>query len=210
MKNLKYGSLLALVLIPLTGSLQAGTPPIRITSGQTITVPGNYILINDYTSPNGGGLAFRISASNVTLNLGGHTVTSDQGINIDQFDTGGLPLTNARVYNGRIVNGGGAAVSIHGSDCLVYGLNIKTTAVTGCSCGTGIEIQYGQYNHVHDCVLTGQEAEWAFHLFFDASHNTIQNCTLAGFFLFTIDEQDQAGAVGDNNFIGVQWANPTP
>jgi hypothetical protein len=45
MKNLKHGTLLALVAS--IGSLQA--TPTRITSSPIITVPGSYVLANDIT-----------------------------------------------------------------------------------------------------------------------------------------------------------------
>ncbi len=207
MKNLKYGTLLALVLIASIGSLQAA--PTRITAPQIITVPGSYVLANDLTGTSGGA-TIEIQASDVTLNLNGHAITATQGdgIIIDQFDTGGLTLVNVRVSNGRIV-AGGYGVIIDGSSCLITGLNITVG-----QSGYGFSIEHGQFNRVHSCILTGQQgANTAIGLFL-ASHNTIQNNTLAGVYSFTIDEQDQAGStftvVGDNTFSGNQFASPTP
>jgi hypothetical protein len=199
MKNLKYVALPALVLIASLGSLQAA--PTRITSPQIIAVPGSYVLVNDITG------TIEIQVSNVTLNLNGHTITG--GIGIDQFEfnnSGNATLINARVSNGQIVGG----VGLSGSECLITGLNITVG-----QSGFGFNIEHGQYNRVHDCVLTGlQGARTPFSLFL-TSHNTIQNCTLAGTFLDTIEEQDQVvgssilTVVGDNTFSGIQWASPT-
>jgi hypothetical protein len=62
-------------------------------------------------------------------------------------------------------------------------------------------------------VPTGQTARAAFGVF-PASRNTIQNNTLAGIYVDTIEEDDQAGTfltvIGDNTFTGNQFANPTP
>jgi hypothetical protein len=121
-----------------------------------------------------------------------------------QFDAGLSPVINARVSNGRIV-AAGSGVAISGSECLITGLNITTNFI-------GFNIDHGQFNRVQNCVLTGQQARTPFSLFL-TSHNTIQNCTLAGTFLDTIEEQDQAGAaytvIGNNTFSGIQWASPT-
>jgi hypothetical protein len=113
------------------------------------------------------------------------------------------------VSNGQIV-AAGYGVIIYGSSCLVDGLN-----VTIGQSGTPIEIEHGNFNRVHNCVLsaaTGQTARAAFTLFL-TSHNTIQNNTLAGIYDDTIQEDDQAGTfatvVGDNTFIGNQFASPT-
>jgi hypothetical protein len=192
---------LGLIMSALT--LQgAFTPQTRITTSQSITVPGNYVLANDITSAT---IGIHIQASNVILNLNGHTITAVDGIWIDQFDTIGSPLVNARVSNGRIVTTG-YAITITGSDCLVTGLNLTVGQSE-----FGFNIEHGQYNHVHDCVLTGQHARTPFSLFL-TSNNVIQNCTLVGTFLDTIEEQDQAGTitvVGNNTFSGLQWAKPT-
>ena len=210
MKNLKYVALPALVLIASIGSLQAA--PTRIMVPQIITVPGSYVLAN--ITGTSGGAAIEIQASDVTLNLNGHTITATQGdgVIIDQFvgNNTNVTLVNAHVSNGRIV-AGNVGVSIAGSDCLVNGLNI-----TIAQSGFGIEIEHGQFNRVRSCVLsvpTAQQGRAVFSLFL-ASHNTIQNCTLAGTYVDTIEEQDQAGAaftvIGDNTFSGNQFASPTP
>ena len=187
-------------------------PPTKINAPQVITVSGSYILANDITasaSAAGNRDGIDIRADDVTLNLDGHTINISQGnngtgITIDSSD-------NARVSNGTIiVNGGGGAVKISSSYCLVNKLNITVAAGT-----TAIELDRpGNYNRVLNCMVsgpTGQSNTAAFFLFL-TSHNTIQNNTLAGTGSDTIIEQDQAGALtvaGDNTFIGNKFANPT-
>jgi hypothetical protein len=214
MKNIGFSALLALVLIAFIGSLQAGSMATRITAPQIITVPGSYVLANDITGTSTGA-AIEIQASDVTLNLNGHTITSSQvsGIIIDQFvgnNSGNATLVNAHVSNGRIV-AAGLGIGILGSYCLVNGLNITMS-----QSGISIEIEHGNFNRVQNCVLsvaTGQTGRAAFGLFW-ASHNTIQNNTLTGNYVDTIWEDDQAGTfltvVGDNTFSGNQFGNPTP
>jgi hypothetical protein len=152
MKSLNYGALLALVLIASIGSLQAA--PTKITASQTITIPGSYVLANDIT----GGIG--IQASDVILNLNEHTITTQGGISIGQFDTGGLPLVNVRVSNGQIIaTSGGTAVAIFGSSCLITGLKITVglAPIPGFGFGgTAIEIEHGNFNRVHSCIITGQ------------------------------------------------------
>ena len=175
----------ALGLIMSALSLQAA-PPTRIMAPKIITVPGSYVLANDITGTSTGA-TIEIQASDVTLNLNGHTITSSQvnGIIIDQFvgnHSGNATLVNAHVSNGRIV-AAGLGIGIFGSYCLVNGLNITMS-----QSGISIEIEHGDFNRVQSCVLTvttGQTGRAAFGLFW-ASHNTIQNNTLTGNFVDTI------------------------
>ena len=90
-------------------ALQAA-PPTRITTPKIITDPGSYVLANDIIGTTAGNV-IEIQASDVTLNLNGHTITASQGsgIFIDQFvgnNTGNATLVNAHVSNGKIVAAG--------------------------------------------------------------------------------------------------------
>ncbi len=101
-----------------------------------------------------------IQASDVTLNLNGHTITATvaTGISIDQFvanNTGNATLVNAHVSNGKIV-AAGLGVLISGSSCLVNELNI-----TSGPSGTPIEIEHGNFNRVHSCVLSAAAVDVA-------------------------------------------------
>jgi hypothetical protein len=212
---------LTALLMAFTTSLRAATPT-KITAPEVITASGNYVLANDIVGTIGSGpeatIAIFIQASDVTLNLNGHTINAGQqalGIGIAQFvgnDTNNPTLTNVRVSNGKIIAASG--ITIGGSDCLVSGLNITI----GTS-GIGVNLSHGNFNRVHDCVLNapngsplGNQARAAFELSL-ASHNTIQNCILIGIYVDTIEEDDQAGTfatvIGDNTFSGIQFANPT-
>jgi hypothetical protein len=186
--------------------------PTRITASQIIRVPGSYVLANDITGTSGGAV-IEIQASGVTLNLNGHTINASkgEGIIIDEIDStnNNAPVVNVHVSNGQIV-AHAYGVKVYGSSCLVTGLNITVGAS-----GIPIEIEHGNFNRVHSCVLsatTGQMGRAAFGLFW-TSHNTIQNNTLTGVYVNTIWEDDQAGTaftvVGDNTFSGNEFANPT-
>jgi hypothetical protein len=198
----------------LLSVLTAHAAPTRITSPQIITLPGSYVLVNDITRPSGGAIiTIDIQASDVTLNLNGHTINANggEGILIDSNDINNnrSPVVNVHVSNGQIV-GASYGVTIYASSCLINGLNITVGAT-----GTPILIEHGNSNSVHSCVLsaaTGQTGSAVFSLFL-TSHNTIQNNTITGVFDGTIDESDQVGtaaiAVGDNTFSGNEFANPT-
>jgi hypothetical protein len=198
----------------LLSVLTAQAAPTRVTAPQIITLPGSYILANDITRPSGSAIiTIEIQASDVTLNLNGHTVNANQGdgivIDSNDINNNRSPLVNVHVSNGQIV-GAGYGVTIYGSSCLINGLNITVGAS-----GIPIEIEHGNSNRVHSCVLssaTGQTGRAAFSLFL-TSNNTIQNNTLTGVYVDTIEEDDQAGisatAAGDNTFSGNEFANPT-
>jgi hypothetical protein len=111
-------------------------PLARITTSEDITVPGNYILANDVAGTGGAGI--EIDASNVKLNLNGHTVSGGDGI--------GIEGENVHVYNGRVV-GSNVGVLIIGSYCLVHDLNITAS-------GFPVFIEFGNSNRVRNCVLS--------------------------------------------------------
>jgi hypothetical protein len=202
---------LGLILSALTvHTTQAA--PTRITAPQIITAPGSYLLANDITST-GEGAAIEIQTSDVMLNLNGHTINASQGagILIDEHDVNNnnAPVVNAHVSNGQLVVAG-YGVIIYASSCSVNGLNITV----GPS-GIPIQIEYGNSNRVRGCVLSaakGQTGRAAFSLFL-SSNNTIQNNTLAGIYVDTVQEDDQTGSsatvVGNNTFSGNEFALPT-
>jgi hypothetical protein len=184
----------------------------RIMAPTIITLPGSYVLANDITTTSGGAV-IEIQTSDVTLNLNGHTINASQGFGIiidsNNINNNRAPVVNAHVSNGQIVVAG-YGVIIYGSSCLVNGLNITVGAS-----GIPIQIEYGNFNRVHGCVLSvaaGQTAREAFGLFL-TSNNTIQNNTLTGIYVDTVQEDDQAGTsatvVGNNTFSGNAFANPT-
>jgi hypothetical protein len=192
------------------GSVQAR--PTRIIASQEIALPGSYILANDITGTGGDGIA--IEASDVTLNLNGHTISGG-------FGGGGIGIegNNVHVYNGRIV-ASDSGVVISGSYCLVNDLNItidagSSAAGSPAAGGLPIVIEFGNYNRVHNCVLSvvaGQKGQAALHLFV-TSYNSIQGNTLLGTYTDTIIEDDQKGSgvtvLGNNTFSGNKFANPS-
>lgn len=213
MKCFKVAMLLALMMS--VAPAHGGTAPTQITSPQVITTSGHYILANDITSATGG-FAIEIEASDVHLDLNGHTINAPQGsgVGITFFPGSTNSPENVRVHNGTIV-AANQGVGIFGSYCVVRGLTI-----TAGESGYGINIEQGQFNHVAGCVIIGvsptagpgQSARAALTTFL-ASNNVIQNCTLEGVFVDSILEDDQAGSnatvVGNNTWTGIQFANPT-
>jgi hypothetical protein len=212
MKKFKFTLLSALMLSVAVA--HGGIPPTQITSPQVITVPGHYILANDITAT--GAFGIEIQASDVNLDLNGHMINSPQGTGVGNtfFPGTATSPNNVRVTNGGIV-AAGEGIRIYGSYCMVSGLTI--TIGEG---GYGIDILQGQFNRVANCVIIGvsptpgplQHARAALTTFV-ASNNAIQDCTLEGIFTDTILEDDQAGSfatvVGNNNWTGIQFANPT-
>jgi hypothetical protein len=99
----------------LLSVLAAQAAPTRITARQNITLPGSYILANDITRSSGSAIiTIEIQASDVTLNLNGHTINASggEGILIDSNDinNNGSPVINVHVSNGQIV---GASAAYH-------------------------------------------------------------------------------------------------
>jgi hypothetical protein len=74
---------------------QVQAAPTRIMAPLIITVSGSYVLANDITATSGGA-AIEIQASEVTLNLNGHTINASQGDGII-IDSNDLNNNNAPV-----------------------------------------------------------------------------------------------------------------
>jgi hypothetical protein len=211
MKKFKFTLLSALMLNVAVA--HGGIPPTQITSPQVITVPGHYILANDITSASGG-YAIEIQASDVNLDLNGHTINAslNNGVGITFSPGTATPVNNVRLTNGAIV-AAGEGIKMYGSYCMASGLTITTSFI-------GIEILQGQFNHVANCVIIGvsltppplQHARAALMTTL-ASNNAFQDCTLEGIFLDSIVEDDQAlsfaTVVGNNTWTGIQFANRT-
>jgi len=100
-----------MILAVGVGRAADGVTDIRINpeTGYTISTPGSYRLVGDVTMTQSYS-AISITCSNVTVDLGGHTIngftSSDPGIH------GAELSSNITVANGTIRNFGGAAVSI--------------------------------------------------------------------------------------------------
>jgi hypothetical protein len=185
---------------PIIAAPTFGAPAIPITTAPyNITAPGKYVLANDitWTGPNGGAAGIVIYADNVTLDLGGHTVTANQGDGI-------VVVGNyARISNGTIIASHYGVWILTGSYNAVSGLTITV----GPGGGVGVTVEGApytpgtpntQYNQVSDCTIIGvsptavypQQSAGAFQIYL-TSNNSIQNCVLEGKFFTTILEDDQ-------------------
>jgi hypothetical protein len=122
MKKFNFAILSAFMLSVAVA--HGGTPPTQISSSQVITVPGHYILANDIASASGG-FGIEIQASDVHLDLDGHTINAPQGsgVGITFFPGTATSPSNVRVTNGAIV-AASYGITIYGSYCIVRGLTI--------------------------------------------------------------------------------------
>jgi parallel beta-helix repeat protein len=125
------------------------------TCGQTLGSPGEYILANDLacTGATGDVVGVRITASNVTFHLAGHTISSSvcdlSRTVIGVFVEGGI--TNVKVDGGN-VSGFNSGVQLSASNSKVKGLT-----VTG-ACLFGIGVQ-GDSNRVETNVVTASGSD---------------------------------------------------
>ena len=117
---------LAAIIAPEKGA-QAWTPT-TITACQTISQPGSYQLGSNLSTTSGNCLV--ITASFVTVDLAGFTITGPMGLPLSLASTGiiamppsGQELEGIAVRNGSI-SGFGAAVSLSGASSIVEGLRV--------------------------------------------------------------------------------------
>lgn len=108
----------------LAASLAAQPSGLRaIGSPATIDQPGSYILTNDLFIPGTAAVGITITASDVSLDLNGHTITGPGNL------TGtGIRISGARnvtVRNGFIVNAFMGAVAMNSANVRLDGLSIR-------------------------------------------------------------------------------------
>lgn len=119
-------TLLALPL--LAASLFSQTPGLRtIGSPTTIDQPGSYLLTADLFVASSVGVGIAITASDVTLDLGGHTITAPGSLSGT-----GVRIVNAQnvtVKNGNIVNALMGAVVMNSVNVRIEGLSIRATGM---------------------------------------------------------------------------------
>jgi len=98
-----------------------------IASPTTIDQPGSYILTSDLFIPGSAGVGIAITASDVWLDLNGHTINAPGNL------TGaGIRIVNAQnvtVKNGNIVNALMGAVVMNSINVRLEGLNIRATGM---------------------------------------------------------------------------------
>jgi parallel beta-helix repeat protein len=121
------------------------------TCGQVLSVAGEYVLTADLdcTGTAGDYNGITITASNVSLHLAGHTISSsdcDLSRNISGiFVAGGI--SNVKIDGGTVV-GFNDGIVLSSSNSQVAGMTVRN------ACVFGILVQ-GQQNRVETCVVTG-------------------------------------------------------
>ena len=131
-----------------------GQMPVT-TCGQTLGTAGEYLLMNDLTcaAPMGDFDGVRITASNVTFHLGGHTISSsvcDDSRNVTGIFVVGA-ITNVKIDGGK-VSGFNDGIQLSSSNSRVAGMT-----VTG-ACVSGIGVQ-GDNNEVTANIVTGSGSD---------------------------------------------------
>jgi parallel beta-helix repeat protein len=179
------------VLAGLTVSLWASGPvtaaPVtKITSCPfTISAPGEYLVTADCTVPSAG-TGITISASNVHLNLGGHTLTQPSGgLGIGIVVTG---ASNVHINNGTVQGLLGGIVLSGASGNLLNGLTVSNNLI-------GIELD-GSGNSITGNSITGSSAGI---LVGSGSGNTIQSNTATSNFFGILVVGGTGNTVQGNN-----------
>ncbi len=144
-----------------------GTVDIKIipTATTTISTPGSYRVVANVTM-NAGIVALTVNASNVTIDLGGHTLTGGGGAFIDGIAASAQ--SNVTVFGGTITGFSQYGVFV-GDRAHVYDVNVRSCSAGGINVGndavverchaTGNNtlggfagIRIGQSSVVKDCV----------------------------------------------------------
>jgi len=98
-KNLITAVVTSFVLVSPMLAIEGRVP---IAGPTTITAPGSYIVTQDFSVPSGN--AINVAASQVTIDLNGHTITLAPGTGIGVYIASAYDWVTVR--NGRIVGGG--------------------------------------------------------------------------------------------------------
>lgn len=122
-------TLAAIILVPRDGA-RAQDPregPTEINQCQTISQPGSYKLVDNLTfsGPNNG-TCLSITASYVTIDLAGFTISNSNGFglsNVTMAIAAGNDTESITVRNGSI-SGFGSGVDLGGSNSIVEGLHV--------------------------------------------------------------------------------------
>ena len=134
----------------LPGAVSAQAQTHVTTCGQTLDMAGEYVLMNDLNCTATGDFdGVRITASNVTFHLAGHTISSpvcDLSRNITGiFVVGGI--TNVRIDGGN-VSGFNDGIQLSASNSTVKGMKVSG------ACASGIGVQ-GANNRVEKNTASG-------------------------------------------------------
>jgi len=158
-----------------------GDPRIRITNSSstvTISIPGSYFLTQDLTVSSGN--AINITTNGVTLDLGGHTITSTAASAVGAGVLLNSGLKNVVIRNGNIVGGvTNNAVGVYSGTGFAYGIYYSSTApvnvcvskvsVIGCLY-YGIDLNAGDATLVEDCFVRTVGS-------YGILASTVKNCT---------------------------------
>lgn len=138
--------------------------PTKLTACGTISLPGNYLLTQDVSSP---GTCFTIASSNVVLDCAyegaRYTITygvQESGIGVTGQDVGDITIKNCHITKGSNIGGGNAGIQIYG--------NKGSVSILGNFIQTNGDPEGPQGNGNYGIVLKGSGSNSII------SHNTIQ------------------------------------
>lgn len=156
--------------------LVSGAPGVSMSGSGSITVsqPGSYYLTGNHSVSSGVGIS--VSAANVTLDLGGFTIDSNNSGTTAIISS----QNNVIIRNGIINRWTSRGIELNGIGCQVYGVTVSNvgqramtvsgrgTVIDSCvvhSCSNGIDANTQVPNssivtrcHVHGLTQTGSEA----------------------------------------------------
>ena len=206
----------AVALLALAAPASATHTVDGLGCGDTIETPNSTVILQgnlDCSSSSFVASAFRITASNVTLRLDGHTISAGGAGLGGVAIVGGsqeAPLSGIRIYGGTIAATDPArhgfvygAVSLYASDSYVAGM-------TSTSRGGGIDLT-GDRNQVHlnEIEITAQGQSLGGIRFFGnsahATRNTIKGTPQVGIAVF--DDASTPGINANNPRIAVNTIN---
>jgi hypothetical protein len=126
----------AIILAPPAGAQAQSAReegPIEIEKCQTISQPGSYKLVNNLSFRSSDGTCLTITASFVTIDLAGFTITGASGVNPFNQATAigaGNDVNGSAVRNGSI-SFIGTGVSLSGAGSIVEGLRVFRAGLAG-------------------------------------------------------------------------------
>lgn len=157
------------LLVSLLGAGRAHAESTPVTCGDVISAPGKYYLAADCE-----GAGITIAASNVDLNLNGHTLATDG------FYTGiwVVGASNVNIHDGRILGQGNGVYLDHTASCLVTNVTVQ---YLGSTTSTAFSIEEGTGNRFDsNSALLIAGADTGFRITGLSYGNTISNNTSDG------------------------------
>jgi parallel beta-helix repeat protein len=188
-KVLPLAMLVAVSAIVLAGApAQAAT---KISSfGYVITAPGTYQVTQDLS---GSGDAITVSASNVDLHLGGHTLSGD-GSGVGVHVQGASPVYNVSIDHGTVQN------FQRGIFLGFFALNCSVSSVTASG-----NTEFGIFlSHANGNTVTNNTTNNGGGISLDASNgNTVTHNTTSGTFIgINVSDNSSGNTVSRNTSTG--------